>query len=144
MRRIALSLLLMFAGSAFSSTVGAQERLPKQTDWTWVYTGQLFDAWEALTGKATVTVDGAAFSAKLFDSADPALVRFTLTGTMKGNQIVVRAVREQSDVEPGSYAGRIVTRRFQGFRDDAGVQTIVLFDQSQTQFGFTRSLPRQP
>jgi len=143
-RAIALCLLLLTAADTFRSTVGAQARLPKETQWAWVYTGPLFDAWEAITGKAIVTVEGARFSAKLFDSEDPTFLRFSLTGTIKGEQIAVQAVREASDVELRNYSGRMVTRRFQGFRDYTGVQTIILSDGSATQFGLTRSLPRQP
>ena len=63
---------------------------------------------------------------------------------MRGEQIAVRAVREESDAELTNYSGRLITRRFQGFRDYTGVQTIILLDGSATQFGLTRSLPRQP
>jgi hypothetical protein len=144
MRTIALCFLLLSAADTFRSTVIAQARLAKETHWAWVHTGPLFDSWEVITGKAIVTVEGASFSAKLFDSEDPTLVRFTLTGTIRGEQIAVQAVREQSDVELSNYSGKMVTRRFQGFRDYAGVQTIVLSDGSVAHFGLTRSLPRQP
>jgi hypothetical protein len=86
------SLFLLSAADTFRPTVVAQARLAKETNWAWVYTGPLFDAWESLTGKAIVTVEGARFSAKLFDSGDPTFVRFTLTGTIKGAQIAVQAV----------------------------------------------------
>jgi len=143
-RTVAFCFLLLSAADTLRSTVVAQARLAKETQWAWIYTGPGFDAWEAMTGKAIVIVEGATFSAKLFDSEDPTFVRFTLTGTIKGERIAVRAVREQSDVEMANYSGRMVTQRLQGFRDYSGVQTIVLSDGSVTQFGLTRSLPSQP
>ena len=85
-------------------------------------------------------VEGTKFTAKLFDAEVPTLVLFTLSGTVTGQQVRVRVVREHSDVSPAAYAGKVVTRSFTGFADLSGGQTILLFDQSQHQIGLTRAL----
>jgi hypothetical protein len=115
-----------FIGVLWTSSATAQVSLPRQSHWAWIYTAALFDKWESITGKATVTIEGTKFNARLFDGEHPTLVQFTLSGTINGDQVKVRAVREQSDTSPGDYSGRIVTRNFTEFRDYSGAQTIAL------------------
>jgi hypothetical protein len=134
--------LMCDAGVLPVSAVGAQDSLPKESNWAWVYTAALFDKWQAETGRATVTVEGTKFAAKLFDAEHPTLVLFTLTGTVNGEEVRVRVVREGSDSSPADYSGKIVTRRFTGFADYTGVQTLLLFDSAQHQLGLTRTLRR--
>ena len=121
--------------------VHAQVALPSQSTWAWVENTPAVDKWDSSFGKATVTVNGFTFTAKLFDADNPTFVRFTLSGTIRGDQIKVRAVRQASDIGPSNLAGKIVTKRFRGFADISGSQTIVLSDGLQ-QIGLTRALPR--
>ena len=135
-----VALLLVQAGGFKAGAAAAPELLPKETRWAWIYTASLIDEWESITGRAIVTVDGTKFTAKLFDAEYPTLLLFTLSGTVRGDQVKVRAIREHSDVSPGDYSGKIVTRTFRGFADYSGVQTIVLLSQVQHQIGLTRGL----
>jgi len=119
--------------------VHAQVVLPSQSAWAWVENTPAIDKWDSYSGKAAVTVNGSTFTAKLFDADSPNFVRFTLSGTINGNQIRVRAVREASDIGPSNLTGKVVTQRFRGFADISGSQTIVLSDGLE-QVGLTRSL----
>ena len=139
---IVVIFLMYGVGLIGSSAAGAQGLPQKESRWAWLYTSPLFDKWESRTGKATVTIDGTKFSAKLFDADEPTLVLFTLVGTVNRDQVRVRVVTESSDVSPADYSGRIVTRRVSGFADYTGTQTIVLFDQAEHQLGLTRTLRR--
>jgi hypothetical protein len=120
----------------------AATSLPNSSTWAWIFTGPLFDKWESITGKATVTVRGTTFTATMFDAEHPTLALFTLTGTISTSQVRVRAVREHSDVSPANLSGKLVTRSFGGFADVSAVQTILLYDDSQHQIGLTRTLRR--
>jgi hypothetical protein len=120
----------------------ADTSLPKESRWAWIYTSALFDKWHSVTGGATVTVEGTTFTAKLFDADDPTIVSISLSGTIKGDQIRVRAVRHETDDSPANFSGKIMTLFFKGFADYSGVQTIVLTDQVQRQIGLTRTLRR--
>lgn len=141
-RIVAISLLVCGAGMLRASAATSQAVLPKQSTWAWVYTAALFDEWQAITGKATVTVEGTRFTAKLFDAGQPTLVLFSLDGIVNGDRVTVTVVREHSGSSPAEYSGKVVTRRFTGFADYTGVQTILLFDQAEHQLGLTRTLPR--
>ena len=79
MRTIALCFLLLSAADTFRSTVIAQARVAKETHWAWVHTGPLFDSWEAITGKAIVTVEGASGAGTLSDGA---VTQFGLTRSL--------------------------------------------------------------
>lgn len=139
-RTVVLMLMCAFLGVLRASSAVVDTSLPKESSWAWIYTAALFDQWQSTTGRATVTVEGTKFTAKLFDADHPTLVLFTLSGTVKGDQVRVRVVSEHSDSSPADYSGKMVTRFFTGFANYAGVQTIVLSDQSQHQLGFTRAL----
>jgi hypothetical protein len=80
MRTIVLVFCSSVAGSSIEavapSGAATEQRLGMD------YTGPLFDEWEA-TREAVVTVEGTRFTAKLFDSDHPTLVRFTLMGTVQ-------------------------------------------------------------
>jgi len=122
-------------GSAFAET-----SLPEESTWAWIHTGPLGDKWESVTGKAKVTVKGTKFSAELFHADHPNLVLFRLDGTIKGDRITVRSVRQYSDAGPTVFSGTIKTRSMKGFADFTGRQTILLYDAWDHQIGLTRTL----
>ena len=128
--------------AASTSFAFAEEPLPKNSVWAWIYTGPAFDEWEAVTGKANVTVEGSAFRAELFHSEHADLVLFSLTGTIKDGKISVRSVRQHSDAGPDVFSGRIRSRPLRGFADATGVQTILLYNRYDHQIGLTRTLRR--
>lgn len=141
-QRVAPVLVFLLLGAFRSNVAIADTSLPKESSWAWIHTGPLFDKWESLTGKATVTVNGTTLTAKLFHADYPTLVLFTVTGTVKGEQVRVRVVREHSDSSPGDYSGKIVTGPVTGFADVSAVQTILLYDGWQHQLGLTRTVRR--
>jgi hypothetical protein len=140
--RIVVLWLTCGVGLFQSGALAAQSLPGSESSWAWLYTSPLFDKWEARTGKAIVTVHDTGFTAKLFDAGEPTLVLFTLAGTVNGDEVRVRVIRESSDVSPSDYSGRVVTRRFSGFADYTGTQTILLSDQAEHQIGLTRTLRR--
>jgi len=122
----------------------AEEGLPQSSDWAWLYTAPVFDGWDISKGKAVVTVDGTNLSAQLFDGDHPTILRFTATGTLQGHSVSVRVVTAASDASSTTYSGQLITRRFTGFADYIGVQTILLTDQAEHQLALTRTLRRSP
>jgi len=82
-----------------------------------------------VTGKARVTVKDGTLNAELFDADHPNFVLFRLNGTIKGERITVRAVREHSGAEPSNFSGKLKTQSVKGFADFTGQQTILLYGQ---------------
>ena len=134
---VALLVCFPIGSSAQTSARGGQ------TTWEWLFTGPLADKWDVETGKTTITVDGTKLTAELATADHPNVVLFTVTGTITGNQMKVRVTRLHTDVG-GSYdfTGRIVTRPVKGFADFSAIQTIVMYEPTQHQLGFTRTVPK--
>jgi hypothetical protein len=135
-------LLCVLFAAIFAGSTLADTPLPEESNWAWIHTGPLGDKWEAVTGKAKVTVKGATFSAELFHADHPNLVSFRLDGTIKGDKITVRSVRQNSDAGSTVFSGTIKTRSMKGFADLTGKQTILLYDDWDHQIGLTRTLRR--
>jgi len=137
-RTLSVTCAIVFALSQQMAV--ADTSLPKESRWAWIFVSATGDEWFSRTGRAAVTVEGTNFSAKLFDADDPTIVSISLSGTIKGDQIRVRAVRHETDDSPANFSGKIMF--FKGFADYSGTQTIVLTDQVQRQIGLTRTLRR--
>jgi len=105
--------------------------------WAWIQSSSIPDGWDLRKGKATVHIEGKSFTAELFDEADALLIK--MNGTIQGNRLKVRTVTQNADYGSSEMSGELKSRKWKGFADTIGRQTITLSD-GWNLIGLTREL----
>jgi hypothetical protein len=105
-------------------------------DWAWFVASSVIDEWNLEKGIAKVALTNTTFSAELYSGTE--LVH-RLSGSRKGNQLQARISTVNSGRIDMPLSGQYSKRRYRGFRDTQGRETITLSVPGFV-LGFTREI----
>lgn len=137
-----LSFAVLLAGATFCYFFPPS--VAADSNWAWVRATSIEDDWAVQKGKAKVTIVGTSFTAELFDPDDPETVLYLVRGRIREQRVVAQSETKNSDFGSSKMSGEIRRKKWKGFVETVGRQTITLSD-GWNLLGITRELrPETP